>query len=287
MRLLPLLIATLHHGISRKGVGAFSISRPPFQRFKNKNKRANIVASCLFSTAPTSGIGDSTPTSPKHAHRILCYGDSLTAGTTTSVYDLFPYAPHLEAALNNGVNTADTSTFMVRHRGMPGWTASAMIDAADDGQYGLRSACKKIQNPPLQLVIILAGTNDLGYEISQPDAASTIMTNLVALHEQAWEVGVPQTMALGIPSSGYQAQVAEAAALALNVNQKLSDFCQASDGKAVFVDFPFDFEMVGFHNEDDDENDSNWSSDGLHFSPKGYRVLGEYLKDPVLKALAK
>ena len=63
-------------------------------------------------------------------HRILCYGDSLTAGTADSPWELYPYAPHLEKALNTNANGG--TSFVVRHRGMPGWTAEAMVDAKND-----------------------------------------------------------------------------------------------------------------------------------------------------------
>ena len=66
--------------------------------------------------------------------RILCYGDSLTAGTFNMEEPdvLFPYAPHLEAALKL------KGAAIVRHRGLPGWTAQGMVDSVDDANVGLR-----------------------------------------------------------------------------------------------------------------------------------------------------
>ena len=52
---------------------------------------------------------------------------------------------------------------MVRHRGLPGWTAAAMLDNADDDESGLRAALRKIRDPAPALAVVLAGTNDLGY----------------------------------------------------------------------------------------------------------------------------
>lgn len=229
----------------------------------------------LFSSANQPGEA-ATITTTK-VHRILCYGDSLTAGTSSSLWELYPYAPHLENALNQ--DTTSTSSgkapkCVVRHKGMPGWMASAMVESFDDPQYGLRAAIRGIANPSLSAVIILAGTNDLGYAVATRDEES-VLAPLRALHEMAWKEGVPRTLAIAIPPSGYQAQVGEASSLAVDLNQKLQDFCQASNGKGIFVPFPFAYERNG----------NDWAPDGLHFSPQGYQVLGEYLKDPVMKVL--
>jgi len=128
--------------------------------------------SALFSTtATTSGDSVTDNINKDIVHRILCYGDSLTAGTTDSLYELYPYAPHLEKALNDLVVETTTRSsscrYVVRHRGMPGWTASTMVEATDDPQCGLRAAIQAVSGnapplPPLACVIILAGTNDLG-----------------------------------------------------------------------------------------------------------------------------
>lgn len=215
--------------------------------------------------------------------RILCYGDSLTAGTSYPLFDLFPYAPHLEQILNerdkqqaqssSGADVAQQQCrrFVVRHRGMPGWTASAMVDALDDGQYGLRSAIRGIQNPSLSMVIILAGTNDLGYA----NSVEEVLTPIKQLHQIAFEAGVPQTIAIGIPPSGYQNVDTNAKQRATEINQQLQQFCQQSDGKSTFVPFPFEY----------DNSSGNWAPDGLHFSPQGYQVLGTSLADPVFQAL--
>jgi lysophospholipase L1-like esterase len=242
--------------------------------FQTTTRRTPFLRHCHRQTSTSDTSGEMTSTK---IHRILCYGDSLTAGTSSLPWELYPYAPHLEQALNNAKSSTSSSTFVVRHRGMPGWTADAMVDAANDPQNGLRSAIRGIQNPALSCVIILAGTNDLGYAFGLPkeQRVSAIVTPVQALHEMAWANGVEYTIAIAVPPSGYQAQVREAADLARAVNQSLQEFCQQSGGKAHFVHFPFEYQMGG----------ENWCSDGLHFSPKGYQVLGEYLAEPVMKLL--
>ena len=298
MRLLPVLWATLHQQLHRhrhptilaETSHIICRQQPPSYyyntRMASSSKRS---ISALFSTSTNNSEDDVAPTT----HRILCYGDSLTAGTSIHPFELFPYAPHLERTLNEN-NDHDPSKsnikYVVRHRGMPGWRASAMLDAADDAQYGLRAAIQGIQDPPLSCVIILAGTNDLGFALAggggdNDSPAQIVLQDIQALHQMAWDAGVKHTIAVAIPPSGYQARVAEASFLALEINQALEDFCnEKSEGRATFVPFPFEFE---FCRDDDDDDTNNWSPDGLHFSPKGYQRLGESLRNPVLKVLSR
>lgn len=188
--------------------------------------------------------------------RILCYGDSLTAGT--SGYELYPYAPHLEAGLK-----ARGRDVVVRHRGLPGWTVSNMLANLDGDTAGLRSAIAAVKDPPLSIVILLGGTNDLGYGFS----AEEIFENLHALHKVAWDSGVPKTVAIGVPPSGFQSVNEQARALAADVNKSLREMCEEEPSKATFLPFPFDFERGG----------DLWDEDTLHFSPLGYQRLGESL----------
>jgi lysophospholipase L1-like esterase len=127
-----------------------------------------------------------------------------------------------------------------------------------------------IQDPSLSLVILLAGTNDLGYRQSVED----IVNSITSLHQLCYQEEIPHTIAIGIPPSGYQHSYKEAAECASQVNQKLQAFCDSSNNKATFVPFPFEWAP----------NDENWSSDGLHFSSKGYQVLGESLA-PVVERI--
>ena len=48
--------------------------------------------------------------------RILCYGDSLTAGTSPPFNELLPYGPYLETELNASIE----EEVVVRWRGLPG-----------------------------------------------------------------------------------------------------------------------------------------------------------------------
>ena len=200
-------------------------------------------------------------------HRILCYGDSLTAGT--SGRDEFPYAPFLQDKLG--------TMAQVRWIGLPGWTADNMLNNRDNDSIGLMAALQRYntQDPgefqhPVSLVILLAGTNDMGHGFDKDEISS----NLYKMHELCLENQVPHTIAIGIPPSGYQARVPQAAELAQSINQNLKAYCDRSS-TCTFVDFPFQYERDG----------ANWYADGLHFSRKGYQVLGEALVPTVESVL--
>ncbi|KAL7494140.1 hypothetical protein ACHAWT_002874 [Skeletonema menzelii] len=210
--------------------------------------------------------------------RIFCYGDSLTAGTAPPLYDLFPYGQSLESELGDDV--------VVRWKGLPGWTAGSMVEYLDDNNVGLRAAVNGIDNPPISLVIILAGTNDIGFLTSSmttgsaPDVTEAVKP-IVTMHKACLDITKGEhkirTLAVGIPGSAWQQLNASASKLAADMNSSIQEFAQSyPDGLASYTDFPFPYE----------KNDL-WCSDGLHLSPKGYTRLGRDLAPIVEKILEK
>lgn len=206
--------------------------------------------------------------------KVFCYGDSLTAGTSPPLPELFPYGPYLESELRRLVPDASP---IVRWSGYPGWCATTMADPSTlDGSSGLRTFLRTISaktGSPASLSVILAGTNDLAYESdSRP-----IVDAILALHRASHGEGVP-TAAVGIPPSMWQRQSSDAANLAATVNKSLEGWCSSSEagGMATFVECPIDISSVG---------DELWSSDGLHFSPAGFKALGEGLAPSIAKII--
>jgi GDSL-like Lipase/Acylhydrolase family len=284
------------------------------------------------SAAPNSS---SSPAPPrfKRSHRILCYGDSLTAGlvTDSNNQQYSPYAPHLETALNQShmqqqqqqqqqrhyessslpaTGTTDTAlaqaqqppVVRVRPRGIPGWTAHTMTQDLDGPSTGLRSALQALsaapriapsggggevleecnRNAAVSLVIILAGTNDIGYGYS----AHEIAQNVIALHRTCLDqCGVARTLCIAVPPSAYQAIHAPAAALVRDVNRELQQACcqsqeeqQQKHRTTTFMAFPFKYDSRK-------TTETNWCADGLHFSVRGYQSLGESLAPVVASIL--
>ena len=212
--------------------------------------------------------------------RIFCYGDSLTAGTSPPLDGLFAYGSSLERELGDDV--------VVRWRGLPGWTAQTMSEYLDDGSVGLRAAVNGIDNPPLTLVIILAGTNDIGFLTSSINTAGdahdvdAAVKPILNLHKACLECKNGdddhkiRTLAVGIPGSAWQQMNTVASKLAADMNSAMKDFAQSyPEGLVCYTNFPFPYE----------KNDL-WCSDGLHLTPKGYEHLGRDLAPVVRNILA-
>jgi lysophospholipase L1-like esterase len=241
----------------------------------SENLTTQILASSSGTTAAvttkssTTPAQESPPRSKSRVHHILCYGDSLTAGTSPPNAEYFPYAPYLEQALKD----RGLENVVVGHRGMPGWTTKAMLWEMDGERTGLRSAiigaAKQDPVNAVSLVILLAGTNDMAYHRT----ADQIVANVRTLHQVSYENGVPRTLAIGVPPSGYQSRDPSAAALAAEINGKLEQFV-SEEVKASYIASPFPFERGG----------ENWAPDTLHFSPRGYQVLADSLA-PVVEQI--
>ena len=191
---------------------------------------------------------------------VFAFGDSLTAGTSGD--KLYPYVNYL--------HLSPPEAFQVHHVGLPGWRTQSMLDFASDPQRGLRSALKATQP---DLVVLLAGTNDLG-EVS----AQEIFENLQALHGMVYSFDkdtnnkvrrkVPrQTIGIGIPSSKYQTMVPAAAEKAQAVNHLLQAW-QEEESRFNYMPFPFDY-------NDETTSGGLWHSDGLHFTEEGYKRLAQ------------
>jgi lysophospholipase L1-like esterase len=230
-------------------------------QFYHQRPHATILKSM------TSSESTSTP------KRIFCFGDSLTAGTAPPLDGLYPYGKMLESELGEN--------FVVRWRGLPGWTAQTMVEYLDDGTVGLRAAVNGIDNPPLSLVIILAGTNDIGFLTSSMTTGgatdiNTAVKPILDLHRACLDIKKGdhkiRTLAVGIPGSAWQQMNTSASKLAAEMNSSIQEFAQSyPEGMVSYTDFPFPFER----------NDL-WCSDGTHLSPNGYTRLGKELA-PVVK----
>jgi len=150
---------------------------------------------------------------------------------------------------------------IVCHHGLPGWKTPELLEELTAMTAG----------PPVSIAILLLGANDLAYSEAAP-----ILDNIVKLHKVCYDQGVLHTVAIGIPPSGYQSINGVAAAKAHNVNHGLAQY-SFEEKRATYVPFPFSF----------DRNGDKWSPDGLHFSPKGYQILGESLAPIVQEILLK
>uniref|UniRef100_A0A7S4JXD0 SGNH hydrolase-type esterase domain-containing protein n=2 Tax=Odontella aurita TaxID=265563 RepID=A0A7S4JXD0_9STRA len=203
----------------------------------------------------------------------LCYGDSLTAGYCSP--EFAPYADALSESLGGAA---------VDHAGMSGWTAERMVRRADSDREsafglvypGLRRLVRCRSGRRYSVVILMAGTNDLGFV-----PAEAIAANLARLHSMCHDAGV-NTVAVTVPQSAFASDVTARGRLSLRekqreVNDLLRDFAaDANSGsgssrerRCLFVDME---SRVPWS-----EGSADWMSDGLHMSKAGYEKFGRLL----------
>lgn len=204
--------------------------------------------------------------------RILCYGDSLTAGFCLRGAKFVPYANFLKNKLSsNGLNVE------IDHYGFSGWTTQQLLSNSDKDVLkdftghkgpGLKKA---LENEKYDLLILMAGTNDLGHGKTAED----IFKNIETLAEFSLAANV-SVLHVGIPDSAFLYRSSEARVKRDDVNKQMKNFAKSSKEQMItYTPCPFDFSP----------NSPNFDTDGLHFSEIGYQALGEGLSGVVSNLL--
>ena len=93
------------------------------------------------------------PTLPKSL-RILCFGDSLTAGYTNSGYSHYPYADNLRVNLQHKLSTPDIE---VEVAGFSGDQVRGLYLTR------IKAKCPVTKERRYDWVIVMGGTNDLAW----------------------------------------------------------------------------------------------------------------------------
>jgi lysophospholipase L1-like esterase len=216
--------------------------------------------------------------------RILAFGNSLTEGYTDFGTRFHPYAISLEkklSSLSPGLNVTVDVNGQSGDRVLP--------ELGGIFLERLQSSCPLVKsgNPPkYDIVIVLGGTNDLGYMINEPDCAAEIFEGMRRCYEHVLLVG-SSLLCLTVPERAIDTRTSAMARRArdsrLQLNEMIAGFAQshqeAEDGKpkvflmdlARIAPFPAD------KGEDEAFDQSIWSPDGLHMSSQGYDFVGEEL----------
>jgi lysophospholipase L1-like esterase len=249
----------------------------------NKDKESPSVRMSLLSSIQNRPI------------RIFCYGDSLTAGRAPPATDFFPYAETLQTSLTDKVATTDqkTLTFEVDHAGFAGWTAMQLTQQlfsegtnSNVQQKLLLRDSDKSDASYYDILIYLAGTNDLGGAVPEQDVVAAVWN----VHAWAHNVAkIPFTIALAVPPSQFQRDHPQAATRAAKVNQDLQqvirrNFPRFSGSKASTLWAPF---PISLHSSSSDAGKEWWANDGLHLSQQGYQRLGEYLASTIYERMLR
>lgn len=125
-----------------------------FPELSYKHLNDNQVAAYKSNMASTTDTNSPTNQGIKSL-RILCFGDSLTAGYSGYGYFHYPYAAQLRKRLKEDMPDTEAT---IEVAGLSG-------DRVIAGQYmrRIQGSCEKAQDVPYDWIIVLGGTNDLGW----------------------------------------------------------------------------------------------------------------------------
>jgi lysophospholipase L1-like esterase len=191
--------------------------------------------------------------------RILVLGDSLSAGYLGFGSSAPTPAARLQALILEKYAGLEVS---ITDIAVPGIITSKLLKAFDE--------VKTDFHKPFDLITVLCGTNDLGYGIF---ATSTIYENLQAIYASARKHS-PEAhiVAATVPSAAHPSPKLIADRQSLN-ELILGTSQQGISVVDVHDLFPFPQGVPRWNARK--PNESLWHEDGLHFSPAGYRRLGE------------
>jgi len=196
--------------------------------------------------------------------RILCYGDSITAGFHANGQKFEPYARELSEAL--AVAGVENEVHIC---GLSGRTTQEMVAQLDSAAAtdivkstgkGLRRILEEVA--PFDLCIIMSGTNDLARERPR----NSIVDDILQLHSVCHARSVP-TILIAPPPAPSNSASREAVKRSLVDN--LREWARKVPKVATFVD------PAGIIPST--KSSPFWDTDGLHFSPAGSRELGSNL----------
>lgn len=209
------------------------------------------------------------PHGQNRERHILCYGDNLTFGFCSNGRECKPYAaPLSEALVKVGIQCK------VSVGGLSGHTARQMVSAIDkpsvtdmQGRAIGRGLGRILdEDGPFDLVIIMAGTNDLTLLSRSED----IVRDLRSLHMAAHKRRIP-TVAIAPPSPQREAQKEVAKLLAQWVQSAHLVLTSANCED-------FAPRRIGYP--------SFWEPDEVHLSPAGSTVLGQRMMTHLLPVIS-
>jgi lysophospholipase L1-like esterase len=201
---------------------------------------------------------------------VICFGDSLTAGFQSPTTDNptgreTPYGEFLQEQLG--------SAGRIRVSGICGELTGEMAMRFRQDVLRHRPAC----------VVILGGTNDLGWNARPPD----IMRNLVKMYELALSEGImpiPVTVpsirvAGGLAGPDGQAWIGDHLVRRRQLNSLIRQYAESKP--LLWVDL-----FLATAELETGQLAAPYSNDGLHLTTAGYRLLAQLLYDQVFVQIA-
>ncbi|MCJ1409628.1 hypothetical protein MMC19_003709 [Ptychographa xylographoides] len=190
------------------------------------------------------------PTPCPQTLKVLCFGDSLTAGYSTWGSRFHPYAAHLKSTLQG---TFPSTSIEIVVEGLSG----AQVRAQYTGR--LNRACRDAGEEPYDWVVVLGGTNDLGRG-GKPEEIFEGLVWSIALETGANVLALTVTEAAVRDGSLMRRRDALNALIAEHEADRFycMDLCYA----------------VPYFAMEEETRDTIWS-DGLHLTAEGYNMMGD------------
>lgn len=203
--------------------------------------------------------------------RVVCYGDSLTAGFCNSGVQFEPYGRTLVKELK--ASGIPCEVIVSGHNGrtakeMVAALSTSILDVVELPGKGLARILD--EDAPPDIVIIMAGTNDMGKGAKM----EAIAQDVARLHAACHRRGVP-TIALVPPPAPSAPPQRENCRLRLQ--GLLEEWAAGEAGVEAVLD-PGQWAPSG--------GSGIWDADGLHFCPGGSILLGQSLAPHVAKLLS-
>jgi lysophospholipase L1-like esterase len=217
------------------------------------------------------------PTGSRSANipRVICYGDSNTAGYYNQGRRFYSYGRSLAAGLADAGMPCEVAVC-----GLCSFTTQDMLNERHSdivptqiGPSG-RGLVRMLKDVPADLVIIMTGTNDMG--MSTPTAA--IVQHVAQLHAVCHEFGVPTVALAPTQGSGHLCRVLrqELADSLFNWASTVADVVDCIDVEDVL---PRPLGKDGASHQPG--AGAHWELDDLHFSAAGSAELGQRLTSHV------
>ena len=195
--------------------------------------------------------------------KIVALGDSLTVGESefqfTDSIEPGSYPEYLESLAEEHLSRVAPGEVKVLNKGVNGDLTSGMLERFSED----------VVDEQADYVIILGGTNDIGWGLDP----AAITHNLTIMYDQAMIQGIVP-VACSAPSI---LGLDELIPPRISLNRMIST--EAEKRKIAFVDV--------FASTADPQTNrllEEYSADGLHLTPKGYRQIGRYIFDKWLAA---
>eukprot|EP00929_Paragymnodinium_shiwhaense_P000945 TRINITY_DN101145_c0_g1_i1.p1 TRINITY_DN101145_c0_g1~~TRINITY_DN101145_c0_g1_i1.p1 ORF type:complete len:460 (-),score=44.24 TRINITY_DN101145_c0_g1_i1:490-1869(-) len=203
--------------------------------------------------------------------RILCYGDSLTAGFCSGGAFFEPYGKALADTL--GTLGLPTEVEVCGHNGglaseFAQKMESSLMDVTGCHGKGLKRILS--DDGPFDLVIIMAGTNDIAKN-AHPEE---VLRSVRCLHNECHRHGIP-TVAMAPPPFSF----AKAETTRRHFAHLLRDWAASTLARG-----RVNFQDAGALVQAPPGYGWMWEPDRLHFNPSGYQRLGEALAKVLLES---